>query len=193
MMRASGSRHPAAERRRSFKVANCPGRRHAGATRMEFLIRLTFVAVIAVVLLDRMLYYQEYAEKTVMEATMVNMRSGMRVRIAELMIAERNREIVDLLRQNPVTWLEKMPPDYVGEIDSAALAKPPRQGWFYDPGKRELVYIPGLSRYFESDREGRKLIRFRVIAKVLPRADDSSGPRYAEGLEIVSINQYRWF
>lgn len=163
-----------------------------GATRFEFLVRVIIVTLLGTVLLERLLYYQEYAEKTVMEANLTSMRSGLRWRVAELMIQNRNGEIVDLLKENPVHWLEQPPPDYQGEIGPGEAEAADRDGWFFDPFRHELVYKPRLHRHFRVGLEGRALIRFRVTAKIVRRSNDAGAMR-VEGVELVSVDQYKWF
>ena len=105
------------------------------------------VAIFLVVFLERAFYYQEYAEKTAMEMTVANMRTGLRYKIADLIVSSRLSEIPTLADENPVNWLAERPVNYLGEFDSL-----PREGtsgkWFYDKRNRELVYTVNNRRHF---------------------------------------------
>ncbi|MBS0307821.1 MAG: hypothetical protein JSS58_02515, partial [Proteobacteria bacterium] len=114
----------------AFAISKPPERigcRMAGSGKVEFVVRILIGAILALVLLERFFYYQELAEKTVMEATLTNMRSGMRLRIADLMTQNRSSEIAGMLDENPITWLERPPADYRG-ILGAGGAK--ADGWY---------------------------------------------------------------
>ena len=71
----------------------------------ELVVVIVITSVIVITLLNRFLYYQEMAEKSVMEMTVMNMRSGLRLRIAELIMQDRMSEAGRLLQENPITWL----------------------------------------------------------------------------------------
>ena len=94
-----------------------------GFSLFELLIAAGVISVIAVLLLDRLLDYQAYAERTAMEVTIVNMRSGLRLRVAELMTQDRMQEVGKLVNENPVHWLETPPPNYLGELDLSLTEK----------------------------------------------------------------------
>ena len=122
-------------------------RQQRGASHLELAVSIVLFAIFLVVFLERASYYQEYAEKTAMEMTVANMRTGLRYQIADLIINNRLSDIPTLADENPVNWLAGQPENYLGEFDS-----PPRVGtvgkWFYDTRKRELVYTVNNRRHF---------------------------------------------
>ena len=77
-----------------------------GFTRFEWLGTVLVIGVLVTALLHYLARYQDIARTAVMEMTVVNMRSGLRLRVAELMIADRNAEIGALVHENPIGWLE---------------------------------------------------------------------------------------
>lgn len=176
-----------------LRLARSVIRRESGISKYEFLIRVTVVGLLAAFLLERFLYYQEYTEKTVMEATVINMRSGMRLRIAELMTENRSSEIGDLLKQNPIAWLERPPANYLGAFKTADLPEPAKDGWYFDIDKRELVYRLRLHRFFEGEGGEYPVVRFRVAAKTGDVKEGSNAATRTEGVEIVMLNRYKWF
>lgn len=108
---------------------------------------IALFAIFLVVFLQRAFFFQEYAEKMAMEMTVANMRTGLRYKIADLIINNRLSDIPTLADENPVNWLAGQPENYLGEFDSL-----PGDGtvgkWYYDTRKRELVYTVNNRRHF---------------------------------------------
>ena len=73
-------------------------RRQRGFTIFELVVVIVIASVLAIILLNRLWYYQEIAEKTAMEMTVMNMRSGLRLRIAELMMRDKMSEAGQLMQ-----------------------------------------------------------------------------------------------
>ena len=95
-----------------------------GASFLELAVCVALMAIFVGVLLERALYYQEYAEKTAMESTAENIRTGLRYKVADLILANRASEIPALAEENPINWLAERPPNYLGELDSAPADEP---------------------------------------------------------------------
>lgn len=168
-------------------------RRDRGISKYEFLIQVVIAGILAAFLLERFQYYQEYAEKSVMESTVINMRSGMRLRIAALMMDNKPEEIGALLKENPVSWLDRPPANYLGVLERGDQIAKDRYGWYFDAVNNELVYKPHLSRFLQPAPGSSGVIRFRITAKVIAGKNEKGIYTRAEGLEIVSIGQYAWF
>lgn len=77
-----------------------------GASWFEFAVVSLVYSVVLAILLNRLHYYQEVAERTSMEYVAVMLKSTLRLRMAELMIGNREAEIPALADQNPISWLE---------------------------------------------------------------------------------------
>jgi prepilin-type N-terminal cleavage/methylation domain-containing protein len=168
------------------------GERPGGFTLFEFAVVVVIVGVLAIVLLERLLVYQEYAEKTAMEMTVRNVRTGLRYQIADLMNQDRMREVDRLLNENPVTWLETPPPNYLGQFRNPAPDQIAPGNWYFDTAKRELVYLPNRKRFFKPGGTGRDEIRFRVTAvrgsqKLIKGSEPS-----VQGLTLNLLNSYQW-
>lgn len=159
-------------------------------TLLELCVALTLIAVLGGGWLAALLYYQEVAEKTAVELTVLNVRSGMRFAIAEGMIHGRSAEAADMLQANPLGWLEKPPPDYAGEIASHAVASLPAGSWFFDAERREFGYLPRLSFHLTIEAAGEaaaeQAIRWRVRGV---RAKNGE----VEDVSLVLVTRYRWF
>ena len=162
---------------------------HAGRQTCITLLEFALVAAIFAALcggyLAALLYYEELAEKTVVESTVQNLRSGLMLQAAGRIASGRDRELADLLEQNPVDWLERPPAGYVGIRGSVRARDVEPGSWYYDPAAREIGYRPRLDRHLHI--KGDELLRWRVDAVRAER-----GGR-AEGLSIHRATDYEWF
>ncbi|MGB6054113.1 MAG: hypothetical protein WBG17_02630 [Burkholderiaceae bacterium] len=162
------------------------------ASRLELLVAAVLIAIVAALLLERLTRYQEYTEKAVMEATIAHMRSGLRVRVAEMMITGSLAQLQEVRQENPVGWLEAPPANYLGEIPAAAAAA---GNWYFDRDARELVYRPRHTRFFEP-LENSAVAEVRLQVRPAGAGDSGGasekGKRPLEGLRLVVANGYRW-
>ena len=159
--------------------------REHGSGLFEFFIAAGVISLIAVLLLDRLLTYQEYAERAAMELTVVNMRSGLRLHVAELMTQDRLHEVGKLVNENPVRWLETPPPNYLGELAHPAPKTLPQENWYFDTTTRELVYLPHENRFLKAPwLDRKKAMRFQVISV---RQALGQGERSESRIEWVTL------
>src|SRR5712691_3210450 len=117
--------------------------KHAGLTLIELIVVVCIIALCAVVLLDRLRFYQEAAEKAAMEYTVGVLRSALQLRVAAMLLRGEEKNIESLVRVNPIDWLTEPPPGYRGEF-RAAQPVVPRGSWYFDATRSELVYVPSL-------------------------------------------------
>jgi prepilin-type N-terminal cleavage/methylation domain-containing protein len=164
--------------------------KQAGFTLLELAIVIMLIGILASIFLSRMQRYQEFAEKTVVEATLANMRSGMRYRIAELMMNGRMNEMGSLSRENPMSWLKASPSNYLGQFAQAQDQRIPPGSWYFDQRRHELVYLLQHSRYFKPGPDGQKVIRFRVITSTQKQAANNSVR--VEGISLAPVGPYDW-
>jgi type II secretory pathway pseudopilin PulG len=156
-----------------------PSSREQGFSLFEFFVAAGVISLIAALLLDRLLGYQEYAERTALELTVINMRGGLRLRTAELMTQDRLNEVGKLINENPVRWLETPPPNYLGEFANPVPESLPPGNWYFDRTTRELVYLPRDNRLLIAWRGRKEAMRFQVISvrQALGKEERSEPPR----------------
>ena len=160
-----------------------------GFTLLELVIAILIISVLATVLLDRFSYYQELAEKAAMESMVRGIKTGLQIRLAELIITNRQAEAGVLETEDPVRWLEKKPANYGG-----AYPEQPSPGtWYFDGHQRQLVYVVTTGNRLELNTGGgAKQIRFRARLlkdriQVLGGAVES-----VTGVALSPVQPYRW-
>ncbi|HWH47135.1 MAG TPA: hypothetical protein VN664_04980 [Burkholderiales bacterium] len=171
----------------------CPVRDgQCGATFVEFVVAIALIAIFVGVLMERALYYQEYAEKTAMEMTAKNIRTGLRYKVADLILDNRMAEISTLADENPLNVLAEKPPNYLGELDSAPMVDPKGQ-WYFDRRNRELVYTVNNRRHFSPSSYRDFSVRYRLMRTSAGAVTDSSARNGGTWISLVLVAEYGWF
>lgn len=131
-------------------------KKQLGLTWFEVLTTLIIVAVLGATLLDRLRYYQEMAEKALMQRTLGALSDGMRYRAAELLIAGNGAALDALQQDNPFRWVVLAGEGYCGEWQQQGKAG----CWYYHGAVHEVLYYPRNRRYLHGLGRGEPL-RFR--------------------------------
>jgi len=163
--------------------------RERGFSAFELAVSIIIISVLAAVLLNRLSYYQEMVEKAAMESTLRTIKTGLQIRLAELIVTNRQAEAVRLETEDPFQWLDEKPPNYAGPYRS-----PPVTGtWYFDANERQLVYVVNSGNRLELDSDkGAKQVRFR--ARLLKDRLQISGTvvEGVSGVSLVPVNPYQW-
>ena len=162
-------------------------KRAAGFTLLELVVVIFIASVLAAVFVERLFYYQERAEKASLELVLARTKMGLQIRMAELIMTRRQRQIIDLELENPMKWFEELPANYAGEYSSPATPG----NWYYATREHELVYVPHNDAYLVAGAAGVKELRFRVV---IPMQDDgATGARTPAGVTLKPAREYQWF
>lgn len=161
-----------------------------GFSLFELAIVLTIIGALATVLLNRLAYLQEMAEKAAMESALSGMKTGLQIRLAEMIIANRESEAATLELQDPSQWLaEARPPNYAGAYGPGRQ----RGAWYFDAPRRELVYVVNSGGRLEIDGEGAgKELRFRVRIVKAPVQLPGGAVQRTSGVTLAPVRPYRW-
>jgi len=163
--------------------------RQRGFNLFELVVALALIAALAAVLLDRLAYYQEMAEKAAMESTLRVIKTGLQIRLAELIIGNRQGEAAALEMEDPMLWLYPPPVNYAG-----AYREPPNFGkWYFDAKARQLVYVVSRGNRLELAAPGEtQQVRFR--AQLLrDRVNVAGGAvESVTGVTLTPVTPYRW-
>jgi len=163
----------------------------SGLTLIELIVVICIIGVSAAVLLDRLRFYQEAAEKSAVEYTVGAFKSALQLRVAAMLLKGQERNIESLAHVNPVNWLMEPPPGYRGEF-RAPQPVVPRGSWYFDATRNELVYVPNLDDHLERLADGSKRLRFRVQIS-FGSAEADSMRRVLTGMRVEPVSPYTWF
>jgi prepilin-type N-terminal cleavage/methylation domain-containing protein len=163
--------------------------RHARAfSLVELAVALALIALLAGMLLERAVYYQEVAEKASMEQVAADLRSSVNLRTAELALENRFADLNELVLKNPFELLVRKPQNYLGVLEAPSPEQAPGGKWYFDKRSKEVVYSVDLGRYFRSDEQGLKRVAWHVV--LVAGIDKPAAAQWAR-LELV--RPYRWF
>lgn len=154
----------------------------------QYAVVLVVIAVVAAFLFNALYYAQEQTERTVMEATIRNMDSGLRMEVATRTMRGQEASIRELVGANPVQWLEKPPAGYSG-ICRRELAP---GGWCFDAGTHEIVYRPRVDRHLEYREAGRSELRWRVASATDIAGRRSGSPASAGTIRLFPTTSFAW-
>jgi len=163
--------------------------RHRGFTLIELVVVIVIISVLATVALHRLTVYQELAEKTAMESTLRIIKTGLQIRLAELIMANRQREATLLEQSNPMQWLVETPANYGG------VYRRPAEGgnWYYDEHRHELVYVVHTGEFLTTEATGdEKQLRFRIELLMGYVETGLVKIKTVTGVTLVPVHPYRW-
>lgn len=166
-----------------------PRPRQRGFSLLELAVVAVVLSVLLAVLLERLAFYQEMAERARFESTLQGYKTALQIRLAELILERREGEARRLEDENPTQWLSEKPTDYGG----AYPLRPEPGTWYFDDTTRELVYVANSARRLVIElRDGRKQLRFRVKVAYQEIAAGSSRVRGLAGIGLQPSAAYRW-
>jgi type II secretory pathway pseudopilin PulG len=169
-----------------------PTRRgNGGFSLLELAFSIALIGVFIGLLLSRMLYYQEAAEKAVMELEANTLKLALQVHIGDLIARNEVLDYARVARENPMRWLDQPVVGYRGEFDRAVPADLPKGSWYFDRSNAELVYLVNLDRNFRPVSGAPTRVRWRV--KTVRPEGVAAKDDTVIGLRLVPVEPYRWF
>lgn len=165
-----------------------------GFTLIELLVVVVIIAVLYTVLLDRVSFYQERAEKTAMMEVEGALQSALVMQYGRLILHGSEADIAQLATENPMKWLMKPPANYAGEFYEPQPSAVEPGSWVFDLKTHELVFILNRADYFIPGADGQKWVRYHVNLKY----DPVLGIRNTAVKELVGalfepVESYKWF
>lgn len=164
-----------------------------GFTLIELVVVTSVVAVTAGVLLERILYYQEMAERVAMQQTVRALRISLQLQVANLIVKNRVDELPRLAAQNPMKWLAQPPDNYAGEFVSIEKGNVVSGHWYFNPESKNLIYLVHNGSNFRSETVNPKQVIFKARMVRSETEQASDGERLIEGVVLEQINAFEWF
>ena len=112
---------------------------------------------------------------------------------ANLMMAERSKEIGDLAKRNPIDLLAQKPENYLGALDGTNLAVLQRGKWFYDTKQQQVIYVVDQRYNFKPAVADDFTVKYsvKVIYGEMELTQGNKTP-YIAGITLVPLSKYKW-
>ena len=114
---------------------------NTGFSLLELVIVIVLIGVLLAVAIERLLVIKARAELTAMEQVVGNIRSGVTIRVAELMVKGRAAEVARMAGSNPMLVLAERPQNYLGELFAPEPASLAPGNWYFDSRDGVLCYL----------------------------------------------------
>ncbi len=163
-----------------------------GFTLFELIIVAILAGTLLATLLTRVLFYQEQAEKTAMKQVASGLQSALTIQYGRLLTHGAANKLRALSTENPMQWLTKPPPNYVGEFYGITPQTITPGNWAFDLQSRQLVYAVAHRDYFIATTHEDYLIRYQLNIEqhsAIKTSSDSPASRIA----FSPVKPYRWF
>lgn len=168
----------------------------SGFTLLELLAVIIVVGVLGAVLLGRVWFYQEQAEKVAMEQMAGTLRSALHLQIADRLL-KGQPDFATLADDNPMEWLMEPPKNYLGERFGAMPGAVAGGNWYFDLQDKTLIYVVAQGAHFTPNSAGHKRVRYQV-RPIAGRKNIQVGlgtvdKQNIEGVVLVLLEPYQWF
>lgn len=173
-------------RHSTISVVLLQRRRQVGVTLFEVVIALIVFSILLGSALERIYFYQGEAERAAVQLLVAHMRTALSSRQYGELVSGNRINNQALLRENPMSWLQRFPGNYGGEIVNSTLLNLTPGNWYFDTSQRKLVYVFSSKKSFLGDSFERWY--FKVEFNRLPtnNAKQVGSPQIDGG---VALNQ----
>lgn len=175
--------------RREICVAYWQRKEPRGFTLFEFCLTASLLAILLTVLAQRLVYYQEQAERVAVEATVSNMRTGLYSAVAHLYMNNRGGEVAALAGGNPIIWLDRQPANYQGEYSAPGPAEVIPGSWYFDRTRQHLVYIFSKGKSFSSASSERVYFRVKLQHSPAGNIESPSVPVGKNNVVLIQVTE----
>jgi len=166
-----------------------------GFTLFELIIVIIIVVTLMGLLMNRVRFYQEHAEKVAMEEVTGAVQSALTLQYGRLLTRGKSTDAATLAVDNPMNWLQKKPLNYAGEFYEPTPLSVDRGNWVFDLKSRNLVYFVNNTAHFQPGVDGKAWVRFRIVTKYEPSRLPSlrNAPDELTGILFEPLEPYSWF
>lgn len=166
-----------------------------GFSLFELVLVIIIVAILMVLFVSRVIFYQEQAEKTAMIEVANAIQSALTMQYGQILTKGQASDVAFLSTDNPMNWLQKKPVNYAGEFYDPTPLTVASGNWMFDLRSRHLIYVPGNTSHFTPGRDGKKWIRFHAAVKYEPSRLPSlqNAPAELTGIVFEPVEPYVWF
>ena len=159
----------------------------------ELAVVMAILAFVVIALLNRAKIYQEQAEKTAMTEVAGAIQHQLLMNYEHLLVQQGGGvEIAAMAKENPMSWMDKVPDNYAGEFYDPLPDAVTPGSWFFDLKSRELAYLPERADNLAPGADGNKWIHYRVELRYAP-ASGEHGNKLVESILFEPSEPYHWF
>lgn len=169
-----------------------------GFSLIELIVTITIIVILAGLLLNRVWFYQEQAEKAAMEQVAGALQSSLVMQYGHLLTTGRDAEVKNLVAENPMRWLQRELPNYAGEFSGITPASIEPGNWAFDLKTHEFIYVPYRTEYFTPGKDGQKWVRYqaRLVHEPARRwanaGGANKGAQELTGVLFEPVEPYLW-
>jgi type II secretory pathway pseudopilin PulG len=174
-------------------MTTLPRRSAHGFTLIELIVVTSTVALMSGILLERVLFYQEMAERVSMQQIVRTLRISLQLQAANLIAKNRLDELPNLAQQNPMRWLAQKPENYGGEIVSIGQNNVVSGNWYFIPESKKLIYLVHNGGTFRSESVNPKQVIYEIRLLRSETETGGGGEGAIEGVVLEQVNSYEWF
>lgn len=147
--------------------------RQHGASRLELCSAGVLLAILSGLLLNCLIRYRGESEQVAAKQLIGSLRTALAVQSAKVISTTGEAGLLALAHQNPMTWLQRPPANYLGEYYSPNKAALPAGNWYFDRATRALVYLPVVEKSFSVQIQ--KVLMFKVELLRVPGLVNTHG------------------
>lgn len=165
---------------------------------LGYALVVIIAGVLAGTMLDRAMDLDREAERIAFDLTVRSLRHAAMLRYLEATVEGGVGAVPALLGENPfdwVLWPAGAPRGYRGGLDDPDPAGLPGGSWYFDAGRRHVVYRVRHGEIFESVLPGPARARLQIRPQYRDLdADGRFDPvkETAYGLDVVPVEPWHW-
>jgi len=178
---------------RNGQFSSVAGQR--GFTLLELVVVVIVVSILFLAALDKMWTLQTTAERATMEYNIGALRSALALQFVARIVRKDEEGIRQLAGSNPMTLLNQIPGNYLGEFAGVDPATLERGNWYFDRRQKMLIYLVKNSHFFRSSLSGPPRVRWLVeLDYAVSKPSSGSGPLLdrLEGISLRPMESYVW-
>ena len=163
-------------------------RRQRGATLLELAVATIVAALLAGVLLNCLISYRGESERVVAKQLIGSLRTALAVHSAKAISTTGEAGLIALAHQNPMTWLQHPPENYLGEYYSPKKEALAAGNWYFDRSAHALVYLPVAEKSFSTGIQKVQVFKVKLL-RVSGPVDAGRQEKGSSGLVLDQMDQ----
>jgi general secretion pathway protein G len=138
-------------------------RRQRGASLLELAVAGVLTALFAGLLLNCLISYRDESEHVAAKQLIGSLRTALAIRSAKIISTTGEAGLLALAHQNPMTWLQQPPKNYLGEYYSPNKAELPSGNWYFDRVGQTLVYLGAAEKSFSVGIQKSRIFKVKLV------------------------------